>query len=499
MVTSLLRDVGMMVLNHALGREYAPVWDSADLSGNEQCEWEEMKLGVDHACVSAALLQQWGLPAEIVEPIRYHHFPERAAGLGGVIKRRAEMVAFTSQLAHLGNLPADSEYFEEVLHKSESCFNMNHDELRVFVDEVRERVGHFATILNVDVGSVPDFAAILAAGCEELVFLSTEQARTQVQRALQPARESRPSGLSLPKTDEIPQPEGKPVLRFSEEFFDYLEQPNARARFDEFEVERLLGRGSMGVVVLAFDTRTGQRFAIKILSPSLTDNKKALQRFALEGRYAGTLRHENVVPIYSVGEFAGTPYLVMEYVDGKSLQEHLDNNRVFQPSEIIRIGHEAALGIAAAHHMRLIHRDIKPGNILLEEINQRARLTDFGLVRVMDLSLNISIKGYLVGTPMFMSPEQIDGLPLTPASDLFSLGSVLYTLCTSQPPFGGDTMTGLMNAIVTEDPAPVAARNPAIPGWLCRVIDRLLAKSPADRFPSATVVASELGRHVSHF
>ena len=146
--------------------------------------------------------------------------------------------------------------------------------------------------------------------------------------------------------------------------------------------------------------------------------------------------------------------------------------------EIARIGRETALGLAAAHEMRLIHRDVKPANLLVEDGKGGVRIADFGLARALDQNFKISQNGLLVGTPLYMSPEQVDGKPLTPASDLFSLGSVLYTLCTGQPPFAADSMSGILLAVAEKQPAPMRIINPEIPEWLARVIEKLHAKDP---------------------
>ena len=153
-----------------------------------------------------------------------------------------------------------------------------------------------------------------------------------------------------------------------------------------------------------------------------------------------------MVAVHTVDELDGVPFLVMEYVDGASLADLLEQGRKFSVAEIAGIGRQAALGLAAAHEARLIHRDVKPDNILIEEGPLRVRVADFGLARALDEDFRISQPGLLVGTPNYMSPEQVDGKPLSAASDLFSLGSVLYTLCTGSVPFQSETMSGLLRA-----------------------------------------------------
>ena len=214
----------------------------------------------------------------------------------------------------------------------------------------------------------------------------------------------------------------------------------------------------------------------------------------MEGRFAAALRHENVVSIYAVSELDNIPYLVMEFVDGQSVQDLLDGGKKFTVPEIIRLGRETARGLAAAHDLRLIHRDVKPANLLIENASGCIRIADFGLARALDHESNISQNGLLVGTPLFMSPEQVDGKPLTAASDLFSLGSVLYTLCTGHSPFVADSMSGILYAVALKRPEPIRIQNPEIPDWLVDVIEKLHAKEPEERFPTAAALAEVLAR-----
>src|SRR5260221_462117 len=194
----------------------------------------------------------------------------------------------------------------------------------------------------------------------------------------------------------------------------------------------------------------------------------------------------------AVSDVVGIPFLVMEYVQGKSLQDRLDAAESIGLAESVRIGRQAALGLAAAHGLRLIHRDIKPANILLERGTGRVCITDFGLARAMDADSDLSQKGLLLGTPLYMSPEQVDGKPLTPASDLFSLGSVLYRLCAGRCPFPSDSLSRLLHAVAEETPVPIRALNPNVPDWLARLIEKLHAKKPDDRVASAAAVAELL-------
>ena len=251
----------------------------------------------------------------------------------------------------------------------------------------------------------------------------------------------------------------------------------------------------MGIVLRALD-RCLQRFvAIKVLSPEFANNDTAQQRFCREARAAAAVTHENVVAIHQVDhdEDSGLPYLVMQLVTGTSLEDHITANGPLPLTDVLRIGAQAAAGLAAAHRQGLIHRDVKPANILLESDLQRVKLTDFGLARAAE-DVRLTQSGFVPGTPLYMAPEQARGEAIDHRADLFSLGSVLYAMCTGRPPFQGSTPYVVLKSVTEEQPTPIAVLNPEVPGWLVDVIDRLHAKKPADRFQSAADVAEVLSR-----
>ncbi len=276
------------------------------------------------------------------------------------------------------------------------------------------------------------------------------------------------------------------------DFFARLVEPGCKMRIQQYEINGVIGRGSMGIVLRAHDSGLARDVALKVMAPEWADSPVAHQRFAQEARFAAAIRHEHVVTIFAVTQFSGLPFLVMEYVPGTSLQDRLHSGAAFAVDEITRIGRQIALGLAAAHDLRLIHRDIKPANILLEHATQSVRITDFGLARAIDCDLNLSQQGVLLGTPLFMSPEQIDGQPLTPATDLFSLGSILYTLCAGGYPFPPTSLSKLLRSIAEDSPAPLRSRNSLVPAWLASLIEQLMAKDPADRIRSAAELAERL-------
>jgi serine/threonine protein kinase len=266
-------------------------------------------------------------------------------------------------------------------------------------------------------------------------------------------------------------------------------------RLGSYEVLGVIGRGGMGVVLKAFDAALQRLTAIKVLAPQWASHAQARQRFEREARAAAQVRHENVVAIHAVEEADGLPYLVMEYVPGASLQQDLDRDGPLAVKEILRIGAQAAAGLAAAHEQDLIHRDIKPANILLDK-DGNVRLTDFGLARAVDDS-SLTQTGVIAGTPQYMAPEQARGARLDHRADLFSLGSVLYAMCTGRAPFRAPTTVAVLKRVCEEMPD-VRDHNPDLPDWLAEIINKLHAKRPRDRFRSADEVARLLSRHLRH-
>jgi mono/diheme cytochrome c family protein len=277
-------------------------------------------------------------------------------------------------------------------------------------------------------------------------------------------------------------------------FLDPAEHPESLGQFGPYQVLELLGQGGMGIVLRAFDPTLERTVAIKVLAPQLAALPTARQRFLREARAAACIDHKHVVAIYTTGEAKGLPYLVMPCIAGRSLQQLLDTGESFSVQEILRIGKEAAEGLAAAHEQGLVHRDVKPGNILLEGTERRVRLTDFGLARAMDEPA-VTGSGLIAGTPQYMAPEQARGEPVDHRGDLFSLGSLLYALCTGRAPFEGSSPLIVLRRVSDEPPPPIPTFAPHIPGWLVEIIERLQTKDPADRYSSAAEVAALLGQH----
>jgi hypothetical protein len=270
--------------------------------------------------------------------------------------------------------------------------------------------------------------------------------------------------------------------------------PGALGRLGHYEVLEVLGKGGFGIVVKALDERLRRPVAIKVLAPALAATSPPRRRFLREARAAAAVRHDNVVAIYAVEE-QPLPYLVMEYVEGETLQQRLDRVGPLDVPALLRIGMQVARGLAAAHAQGVIHRDIKPANILLENGSERVKISDFGLARSAD-DASASQSGFIGGTPLYMAPEQARGEALDHRADLFSLGSVLYVMVSGRPPFRAPTTLAVLQRVAADTPRPIREIIPEVPEWLCALIARLHAKRPEDRFASAQQVADLLAGSV---
>jgi eukaryotic-like serine/threonine-protein kinase len=320
-------------------------------------------------------------------------------------------------------------------------------------------------------------------------------------KALEDEDETSPAPLSPALSDaESTQLEASANALGEDIPLDFLDPPRDSThlgRLSSFFVTAVLGRGGAGIVLQGSDPALNRIVAIKILAPHLARNGAARRRFDREAQAAAAVVHEHVVAIHAVDVWKGLPYLVMSYVGGRSLQDRIDRDGPFEIKEILRIGMQACSGLAAAHAQGLVHRDVKPANILLENGVQRVRLTDFGLARAVD-DASLTQSGVVAGTPQYMAPEQARGEVIDHRADLFSLGSTLYAMCTGQPPFRAESAMAVLRRVSDDQPRPVRSLNPDIPVWLAALIERLHAKDPDDRFQSANEVRDLLSQCLAH-
>lgn len=277
------------------------------------------------------------------------------------------------------------------------------------------------------------------------------------------------------------------------ELLSRSDKPGCLGQLGAYEVLEVIGRGGMGVVLKARDPKLQRDVAIKLMATEGGRDPESLRRFLREAQAAAAVKHDHVVTIHAVHDDGPLPYLVMELVEGLSLQQRIHQSGPLPLDEILRIGSQIAAGLEAAHQRGLVHRDIKPANILLESGSQRVKITDFGLARAVDDG-SLSREGTIAGTPQFMSPEQAQGRKADHRSDLFSLGSVLYAMCVGHPAFAAETTLATLRSILDDVPPRVRDSNPDIPTWLDNLIARLLEKEPEKRPQSAREVAEEFER-----
>lgn len=263
-------------------------------------------------------------------------------------------------------------------------------------------------------------------------------------------------------------------------FLEAPSHPEMLGRIGRYDVEGLLGRGGMGVVLRAYDSDLRRSVAVKVMAPEWAASMPARQRFAREAQAAASVAHENVIPIYNVEADAPLPFLVMRYVPGMTLERWVKTHGVPDAATLLRVAGQLAEGLAAAHRRGLVHRDVKPGNVLVGENIDRVWITDFGLARAAD-SMTLTRTGVIAGTPHYMSPEQARGEAVDPRSDLFSLGCVLYFLCTGRPPFDAENTLAVLHKIVSEQAVSVASLRRDLPPSLVSLVHDLLQRTPAKR------------------
>jgi eukaryotic-like serine/threonine-protein kinase len=263
-----------------------------------------------------------------------------------------------------------------------------------------------------------------------------------------------------------------------------------------YELHRQIARGGMADVFLARDQLLDRPVAVKVLFPQFASDPSFVERFRREAQSAANLNHPNIVGVYDWGEEKGTYFIVMEYVDGRSLAEILRAEGMLHPDRAADITTDVAAALSFAHRNGVVHRDIKPGNVIIAPSGQ-VKVTDFGIARAFGgggADANLTQTGSVMGTATYFSPEQAQGQSVDPRSDLYSLGVVLYEMLASRPPFTGDSAVTIAYKQVQEAPVPPSSINTRIPGSIEAIVMKLLAKSPADRYPSAEDLRADLRR-----
>ncbi len=273
------------------------------------------------------------------------------------------------------------------------------------------------------------------------------------------------------------------------------DRDDALGMLGPFLVRRVLGSGGMGFVLAAADEQLGREVALKVMQPALATTADAKERFLREARAMAALEDDHIVTIHQVGQDRSIPYFAMPILKGETVESKMHRDVRFSTKEVIQLGKQAALGLAAAHRQGLIHRDIKPGNIWWESISgggYRVKLLDFGLVRAVDQEVDLTGTGIVAGTPAYMAPEQARGEKIDERSDLFSLGCVMFQACTGDRPWSGRTPTATLLALANEPHRRVLELNQNAPSRLAMIIEKLLEKDPARRYQSASHLVEAL-------
>src|SRR2546426_11179364 len=251
----------------------------------------------------------------------------------------------------------------------------------------------------------------------------------------------------------------------------------------EYRLERLLGKGGMGQVFLAHDLTLEREVAIKVLPPDVSQDDQVVRRFQQEAKTAAKLDHPNIIPIYRVESEGGLNYFVMKYISGTSLEDLLDKKEPLAVTEIQRILWEAACALGHAHQRGVVHRDVKPANIMFDH-DGRVMLTDFGISKALQAATGLTATGMIIGTPHYMAPEQGKGAAVDGRADQYSLGVVGYRMITAELPFSGDSVHTIIYKHIYEEPPLASTKRPGIPAALTVAISRALAKEPDQRFPT---------------
>ncbi len=274
-----------------------------------------------------------------------------------------------------------------------------------------------------------------------------------------------------------------------------------------YRIDELLGAGGMGVVYRAHDTRLNRPVAVKVLKPELTSDPDRLRRFFQEARSAAAVTHPAIAQVHDVDDLKGMTFIVMEYVEGQTVRR-LIANRELDLLGSVEIAIQVAEGLGHAHKANIVHRDIKSENIMVTR-DGHAKLLDFGIAKLLDTQTDViekesrrdltstetimkTVAGTILGTAAYMSPEQARGQPVTQASDVFSLGIVIYEMVTGELPFKGDSPLDTMHAIAFDEVRPVTVVRKNLPPELNRILTRCLRKNPAARYPNASLLAEEL-------
>jgi len=446
----LLHDIGKLIL--LMMPTHAENDRQESYSGYSKLDQEDRLFGINHAVIAGIALSEWGFSDLMVNVVANHH--------GLAYKNRDSLKVDSGQLPYLfvlfvadqvaKRIGGDEDLVVDILHPS------YHQEIdrrqlqgllqeNIFLSQIRESGALSVCLPAGGISSAVDFF-----------------------------REGTPNNQENGLTDS--------TLA--------LDSSKAKTNIGRYEILKVIGQGAMGTVYLGRDPLIQRTVAIKSMRYGNGDDiAMSRTRFFREAEAAGGLSHPNIVTIYDVGEDRGTAYIAMEYLDGCDLSSHCGRVDLLPHTEVSRIARDVALALNYAHERGVIHRDIKPANIRISSAGH-VKVTDFGIARLSDLSCTYA--GTILGTPNYMSPEQISGEIVDGRADLFSLGIVLYELLTGYKPFKGDSIAAVMNSITNNIAIPVREKVPGIPEQLAIIVEKAIQKDREGRYQSGREMAGGL-------
>jgi serine/threonine-protein kinase len=267
---------------------------------------------------------------------------------------------------------------------------------------------------------------------------------------------------------------------------------------DRYEIDSVLGEGGMARVFRGTDNVLGRTVAVKVLAHQFARDETSVARFRREAQSAASLNHPNVVSVYDTGSDDGVHWIVMEYLEGRTLKEAIEEEGPLAPDRTAEIARHVSLALATAHEKGLVHRDVKPANIMLTPSGE-TKVMDFGIARAVTSTGDPTLTrtGFVMGTAAYLSPEQAEGKPVDARSDIYSLGCVVYEMLTGKPPFDGNSPVAVATKHLSEEPEPISRVNPRVPHEVEAVVARAMRKDPEERYQDAREMADDLGRAVT--
>jgi len=316
----------------------------------------------------------------------------------------------------------------------------------------------------------------------------------QLQECIKVQEQARSAGFEPRRLGEILVENGYMTNSQVVELFRHQSSAGRRTRLENYEILAKIGKGAMGAVYKARQLSLNRLVALKILPPHLAADKVYITRFLREAQVAAKLNHENTIYVIDVGESKGVYYFAMEYVDGRTVKEMLEQREVFDERRTVEIALQVARALEHASSYGIVHRDIKPGNIMITKQEGMVKLCDFGLAKDLDISASVTSHSTVAGTPYYISPEQIKNEPVDARTDIYSLGATVYHIMTGSVPFTGRSAPIVMAKHLHEAPIPPRQLNPKISSGLEAVILKCMAKNPAERFQTPAELIAALER-----